>query len=57
MTVKLLDSESGELVGAVVRQIEGKELKGKKDQLVLADMLDSLNQVSDDAAEALSAIF
>jgi hypothetical protein len=55
--VKLLDSESGELVGAVVRRIEGEKLKGNKDQLVLADMLDSLNQVSDDAAGALSAIF
>jgi hypothetical protein len=55
--VKLLDSESGELVGAVVRRIEGEKLKGKKDQLVLADMLDSLNQVSDDAAGALSTIF
>lgn len=55
--VKLLDGESGELVGAVVRRIEGEELKGKKDQLVLADMQDSLNQVSDDAAGALSQIF
>ncbi len=55
--VKLLDGESGELVGAIVRQIEGKKLKGKKDQLTLADMQDSLNQVSEDAAGALSAIF
>jgi hypothetical protein len=55
--VKLLDGESGELVGAVVRRIEGKKLKGKKDQLVLADMQDSLDQVTDDAAGALSAIF
>jgi hypothetical protein len=55
--VKLLDGESGELVGAVVRQIEGAKLKGKKDQLTLADMQDSLNQVSDDAAGALSTIF
>jgi hypothetical protein len=55
--VKLLDSESGELVGAVVRQIEGEKLKGKKDQLTLADMQDSLNQVSEDSAGALSTIF
>lgn len=55
--VKLLDGESGEMVGAVVRHLQGNDLKGKKDQLVLADMLDSLNQVSDDAAGSLSAIF
>ena len=55
--VKLLDSESGELVGAVARSIEGEELKGKKDQLTLADMQDSLNQVSDDAAGSLSTTF
>ena len=55
--VKLLDGESGELVGAVVRQIEGKKLKGKKDQFTLADMQDSLNQVSEDAAGAISTIF
>ncbi len=32
-------------------------VQGKKDQLTLADMQDSLNQVSDDAAGALSTIF
>ena len=54
LEARLVDSQSGELVGAVLRRVAGEDLKGKKDQLTLKDMQDSLDQVSDDAAGALS---
>ena len=52
---RLLDSESGELIGAVIRQLEGKDLKGKKDMLTLEDMQESLDELTDDASNGLSA--
>lgn len=55
--VRLLDSESRELIGAIVRPVEGEKLKGKKDQLQLSDMENSLNQATDDASAALATIF
>ena len=39
-----------------MRSVAGEDLKGKKDQLTLTDMQDSLDQVSDDAAGALSTV-
>ncbi len=54
--VKMLDSQSGEVVGAVVRKIEGQQLKGKKDMLELEDMTDSLDGAADDASNALSGM-
>ena len=56
LEARLVDSQSGELVGAVLRRVAGEDLKGKKDQLTLEDMQDSLDQVSDDAAGALGKV-
>ncbi len=52
---RFLDSESGELLGAVIRQLEGEDLKGKKDKLTLEDMQASLDELTDDASNGLSA--
>ncbi len=52
--VKLSDSESGELVGAVLREAAGKPLDNKKDQLTLGDMQDSLDGMTNDASAHLS---
>lgn len=46
------DSVSGELVGASFRSVKGDQLKGKKDQLSLEDMKESLDTVTDDGSEA-----
>ena len=51
--VKLVDSQSGELIGAILREAEGEDLKGKKDQLTLDDMRDSLDGMSDDGSAHL----
>lgn len=56
LEARLVDSQSGELVGAAMRRVEGEDLKGKKDQLTLKDMKDSLDQVTDDAAGTLSTV-
>ena len=50
------DSETGEVVGAAVRSVEGEHLKGKKDQLELEDMQESLDSATDDAQTVLSGI-
>lgn len=52
--VKLTDSQSGEMVGAILREAAGKDLEGKKDQLALEDMRDSLDGLTNDAAVHLS---
>ncbi len=46
------DSVSGELVGASFRSVKGEQLKGKKDQLSLEDMKESLDTVTDDGSDA-----
>jgi hypothetical protein len=46
---KMSDSETGEVVGAGIRRLEGKNLKGKRDKLELEDMLESLDTATDDA--------
>ncbi len=56
LEARLVDSQSGELVGAAMRRVAGEDLKGKKDQLTLKDMKDSLDQVTDDAAGTLSTV-
>ncbi len=48
--VRFVDTLSGELVGAVVRHIEGEQLEGKKDQLELDHVQDSLDQAIGDGA-------
>jgi hypothetical protein len=49
---RFVDSQTGELVGAAMRVLEGRDLKGKKDQLQLEDVKDSL----DDATDGTSAV-
>jgi hypothetical protein len=53
---KLSDSVSGEVVGAAVRELEGKNLKGKKDKLSLEDMKESLDIATDDAHDVTRAL-
>ncbi len=48
------DSVSGELVGASYRSVRGEQLKGKKDQLELEHMKDSLDKVTDDGSDIMS---
>ena len=48
------DSASGQVVRAVVRQLDGEQLKGKTDQLELEDMKPSLDSASSDAQKILS---
>ena len=50
---KMSDSETGEIVGAAVRKLEGEKLKGTKDQLKLEDLQGNLDTVTDDAESAL----
>jgi hypothetical protein len=54
--VKFSDSQSGEVIGAAVRKVEGEQLKGKKDQLELEDMQKSLDGATDDAQGFLSGM-
>jgi len=54
LEVKFSDSESGEMVGAVVRQIEGEKLKGTRDQLKLEHLQNNLDGIADDAAASFS---
>lgn len=54
--VSFSDSETGEVVGAAVRSVEGEHLKGKKDQLGLEDMQESLDSATDDAQKVLAGI-
>lgn len=51
------DSVSGELVGATIRAVKGDQLKGKKDQLSLEDMKDSLDAATEDGNEVFEAHF
>ncbi len=56
LEVKLTDSESGDLVGAVVRRMEGEELKNKKEQLELAHLQPDLDTAATDASDAMSGM-
>ena len=53
MEVRISDSKSGELLGMVVRTVEGEPLKGKKDELELDDVEDDLNTVTDDVKASI----
>ena len=48
--VRITDSESGELLGTIVRTAEGKPLKGKKDELEIKDLEENLDTMTDDAS-------
>ena len=52
LEVKLSDSETGEMVGAALRRIEGEKLEGTKDQLKLEHLKKNLDAVSEDAEAA-----
>lgn len=54
---KFTDSETGELVGAAVRRIEGEKLKGKKEQLSLEHMQENLDTAADDTKNIFEHIF
>jgi hypothetical protein len=54
---RLEDSETGELVGATMRAVNGDQLKGKKDQLSLDDMKESIDAATDDGNEVFGAHF
>lgn len=56
LEARMLDSQTGELIGAAMRRVEGEDLKGKKDQLSLADMQPALDQITDEAASNLSGM-
>lgn len=56
LEVKFSDSESGEVVGAAIRKIEGRQLEGMKDELGLEDMQESLDKATDDAQREISRV-
>jgi len=56
LEVKLTDSESGDLLGAVVRRIDGEKLKNKKEQLDLAHLQPDLDTAATDASDAMSGM-
>jgi hypothetical protein len=51
--VKFTDSMTGEMIGALVRRIEGKQLEGVRDQLRLEHLEESLDQASSDGGAAM----
>lgn len=51
---RMSDSVTGEMVGAGIREIQGENLKGKKDQLELEDMRENLDTATDDAHYTLT---
>jgi len=53
--IRLDDSVSGELLGMVVREIEGRSLKGKKDSLKLEHLQENLDTTAVDASEGIAA--
>lgn len=55
--VRFVDSADGTLVGAAMRRVEGEELKGKKDQLEVEDMHDSLEHSTTEAASYIEHVF
>jgi hypothetical protein len=56
LEVKLTDSETGELVGAVVRRVDGEKLKNKKEQLDLQHLQPDLDTATTDASDAMSGM-
>ena len=54
LEVEFSDSQSGEVIGAAVHVLEGKQLKDKKDELEMSHLQDSLDFVTDKAQEELS---
>jgi len=55
LEVRMLDSVTGELQGMVVREVEGEQLKGKKDVLTMGDLQDNLDSSTDDASDGIAS--
>lgn len=53
---KFTDSVTGEMIGAIVRRIEGKQLEGVRDELQLEDLEESLDQASSDGQAAIKGM-
>ncbi len=51
------DSVTRELVGATMRAVKGEQLKGKKDQLSVDDIRDSIDAATDEGNEVFEAHF
>ncbi len=51
---RIVDSVSGELLGVAMREIEGKDLKGKKDQLQVDDVAPAMTRTLDSNLTILS---
>lgn len=56
LEVKITDSVSGEMIGALVRRIEGKQLEGVRDELQLEDLEESLDHASSDGQAAIKGM-
>ena len=50
---RVTDSVSGEYRAAAKMALEGKQLSGKKDQLQLQDLQQTLDVAADDAAQTM----
>ena len=55
--VKFVDSTDGELVGAIMRSIEGDKLKSKKDEIHVEEMHENLEQSTTEAASFMGTVF
>lgn len=51
---RIVDAVSGELLGVTMREVEGKDLKGKKDQLQVDDVAPALTKTLDGNLSTLS---
>lgn len=51
---RLVDASSGELLGVTMREVQGKDLKGKKDALQVDDVAPALAEALDTALQTLS---
>ena len=53
--VRITDSVNGELLGMIVRTVQGKPLKNKKDALELKDLESDLDTVASDASDSIAS--
>lgn len=53
LEVKVSDSVSGEVLVAIARELQGKELKNKKTQATMKDVSGDLDKISGDAEQSL----
>jgi hypothetical protein len=53
---KFLDSVSGDLLGAAIREVTGKQLEGKRDKLEMKDLEEALDNASSDGQAVLKGM-